>query len=121
MQLTNKEADFCWSALNEIANKVSGKLGYAVARNLRTIGNSLKEYADIKNELINKYGEKSENGDTTLYGASPNFEKYLEEIDEYSNITHDINIMQVSPEEVYKSPLTANVITNIMFMIKEDD
>jgi predicted acetyltransferase len=118
MKLNNEAADFYLSILNIISSKVSGKFGYAVARNIRALKDSLSEYTDIKNKLITEYGEQSNNS-IELRVDSPNFKKYQEEIKEYNVIEHDVDIMQIEPEEVYKSSLTADVISNIMFMIKE--
>lgn len=120
MKLTNETADFYLSVLRIISPKVSGKLGYAVARNIRELSTSLKEYTQIKNSLITKYGEQSEN-EITLSAGSENFQKYQAEISEYAGIEHDINIMPIEPEEIYKSALTADVISNIMFMVKDGD
>jgi predicted acetyltransferase len=118
MRLNNEAADFYLSILNIISSKVSGKFGYAIARNIRALKDSLSEYTDIKNKLITEYGEQSNNS-IELRVDSPNFKKYQEEIKDYNVIEHDVDIMQIEPEEVYKSSLTADVISNIMFMIKE--
>lgn len=120
MNLTNEQADIYLSVLNSISNKVSGKLGYAVARNIRVLKESLSEYTDIKNKLITQYGESKDNT-IELRTDSPNFAKFMTDIKEYNHIEHDVNIMQIEPEEIYKSDLTADIISNIMFMIKEGD
>ena len=120
MNLTNEQADIYLSVLNSISNKVSGKLGYAVARNIRVLKESLSEYTDIKNKLITQYGESKDNT-IELRTDNPNFAKFMADIKEYNHIEHDVNIMQIEPEEIYKSDLTADIISNIMFMIKEGD
>ena len=118
MKITNKKADYYLSVLKIISTKVAGKLGYAVARNIRELSVSLSEYTGIKNDLITKYGEN--NGKEIILSVeSENYKKYQEEIKEYSDIEHDVNIMLVEPEEIYKSTLTADVISNIMFMVKD--
>ena len=37
------------------------------------------------------------------------------------DIKHDVNIMLVDPEDIYKSNLTADVISKIMFMVKDGE
>ena len=120
MKITNEKADYYLSVLKIISTKVTGKLGYAVARNIRELSMSLSEYTGIKNDLITKYGEN--NGKEIILSVeSENYKKYQDEIKEYSNIEHDVNIMLVEPEEIYKSTLTADVISNIMFMVKDGE
>lgn len=120
MNFTNEQADYYLSVLKIISTKVTGKLGYAVARNIRELSMSLHEYTDIKNDLITKYGEN--NGKEIILSVeSENYKKYQDEIKEYSDIEHDVNIMLVEPEEIYKSTLTADVISNIMFMVKDGE
>lgn len=120
MKLNNETADYYLSVLKIISPKVSGKFGYAVARNIRELSTSLKEYTQIKNSLITKYGEQT-NKEIVLSADSENFQKYQTEIKEYAEIEHDVNIMFVGPEEIYKSTLTADIISNIMFMVKDGE
>lgn len=119
MKMTNNEADINLSALKFISKKVSGKFGYAVARNIRELSNSLKEYIQIKNELIAKYGEANGN-EIILNSNSQNFALFQNELREYAEIEHDINIMPIEVEYIYQSTLTADLIDKIMFMIKEE-
>lgn len=118
--IKNEIADSYLWILQKIAQKCTGRLGYAVARNMRVLSESLKEYTERKNELIEKYGNKNENGNYVVINGTDGYRKYLEEIKEYDGIEHDVDIMQVEPEEIYKSSLTADIISNIMFMIKEE-
>lgn len=120
MRIRNDEADFYLSVLKLISIKVTGKLGYAVARNMRALSISLKEYTEVKNNLISKYGEDNGN-EIELKAASENFKLYQAEIAEYASIEHDVDIMQVEAETVFNSPLTADILSNIMFMIKDGE
>lgn len=120
MKITNEKADYYLSVLKIISTKVSGKLGYAVARNIRELSTSLSEYTGIKNTLITKYGEN--NGkEIILSTESENYQKYFQEIKDFADIKHDVNIMLVDPEDIYKSNLTADVISKIMFMVKDGE
>lgn len=120
MILKNLEAERCLSALKLISKKVSGKFGYAVARNIRELNSSLSEYTQLKNELIVKYGEQKGNE----FSLSQNSKKYVDfakEIKPIAEIEHDVPIMLVDAEEVYSSELTADQIGELFFMIKEGD
>lgn len=120
MKICNSEANSYLSALRTISNKATGKFGYAVARNMRTLSQSLKEYLDVRNDLITKYGEKD--GDSIVLNSnSDNFKLYQAEISEIAAIEHDVDIMQVEAEAVFNSTLTADEMSNIMFMIKDGE
>ena len=119
MKISNQVADSYLSALKLISKKVSGKFGYAVARNIRELSNSLKEYIQIKNELIAKYGEVNGN-EISLNTNSENYKDFIKELKEFAEIEHEVNIMEIELEHIYNSSLTADLITSIMFMIKEE-
>lgn len=120
MKLSNNQADIYLSALKDIAPKVTGKFGYAVARNIRELTASLTEYHKTRNDLITKYGEIS-GEEVVLKSTSEFYVKFIDELKTYAEIEHDVNIMAVEPEEIFNSTLTADVINGIMFMIKECD
>ena len=118
--LKNNEVDYYLTVLKSISKDVSGKLGYAVARNIREFNNSLKEYTQFKNELIVKYGEQKGNE----FSLSQNSEKYKDfqnELKPLAEIEHDVPIMFVNAEDVYSSCLTADKIGELFFMIKDGD
>lgn len=119
MRINNKTADCYLAALKLVSKEAKGKFGYAVARNIRELSTSLKEYIHIKNELIVKYG-KCTNNEYVLNMKSKEFIDFQEEIKEIAEIEHDINIMMIEPEYIYQSSLTADLIDNIMFMILEE-
>lgn len=118
MKIKNLDADRYLVALSKVSHKVTGKLGYAVARNMREITESLREYTKIKNELIVKYGDIRGN-EAILNTTSSNFQKFQEEIEEIANIEHEISIMLVDVECVYNSTLSADDISGLLFMFNE--
>lgn len=104
--------------------KHNGKVGYAAARNTRLIQDALTEYTEEERKLILKYGkkEKDENGNETggarLSIESPEFNKFLEELEPYLEIEHEVNIMQVEAADLEK--LTGEEILAVDWMIKEE-
>ena len=119
MKLKNREMSFYLDALNNVAGKVNGMLAYAVARNIRKIGNEVGEYICIKNSNIEKYGELGDDGVSRIVIGSDGFKKYVEAMKEYDNIEHDVDIFTVSPSVLNDSQLNANDIMNIEFMFEE--
>lgn len=119
MKLTNKKMDECFNALNDISEKTNGKLGYAIARNLRKLSEELVEYQSLKDKAIFKYGEKDNNGHTSIIVGSEGYDNFINEMKEYMNIEHDVQIFTVTEEEVLKSDLNAKEMLAIDFMIQE--
>lgn len=122
MKLTNIEMNNVLSNLGNISDKVTGKLAYAVARNMRKIGNEIVDFENIRNKLINKYGTLDENENNyVIKVGTEEHKKFMEEISEYTSIEHDVDIYKVDKEEIFKSNLTAKEIINLDFMIEETD
>lgn len=119
MKLTNVQMDNYLQALKEISEKVTGKFAYAVARNMRKISEELVEYQSLKNNAIFKYGEVGEDGRAAIKVGTEPFNKFMEEMKEYAEITHDVTIQTITKEELLTSPLNANEILTIDFMVEE--
>lgn len=123
MKLTNKKMDEYFLALSKMSEKATGRLGYAIARNLRKLSEELVEYQALKDKAINKYGEIGENGIATIK-VDPNseaFKSFTEDMKEYMDIEHDVQIFMVSEEEVVNSPLNAKEMLAIDFMILKEE
>ena len=118
----NSELKIMLNSLKDVL-KHNGKAGYAAARNTRLIQDALTEYMEEERKLVLKYGtkEKDENGNETgsvrLSIESPGFSKFLEELEQYMEIEHEVNIMQVEAADLEK--LTGEEILAIDWMIKE--
>jgi len=120
MKLTNIQMSNYMSALNKVAqsDKVSGKLAYAIARNMRKISEEGIEYDMLRRKIVEKYGEKTDEG-FAISPDSPDYEKALQEINEIGNITHDVDIFKVSEDLICNSMLNVQDILSIDFMIEE--
>lgn len=119
MKLTNIEMSNHLNSLNQISSKVKGKLGYAVARNIRKISNELIEFENIRLEHIRKYGTENDNGECVIKKDTTEYNQFLIDMQEYATISHDVDIYIIDAEFVMESDLTANEINTIYFMIKE--
>lgn len=122
MKLTNRQMDEYFNALNGVAEKTGGRLGYAIARNLRKLSEELVEYQALRDKAIVKYGSAGENGKYSILVGSEAFDSYIEEMKEYMDISHDVDIFIVDESEVISSPLNAKEMLAIDFMTvhKED-
>lgn len=93
----------------EVSPKASGMLGYAVAKNIRLLGQELTEYTKLRNDLIVKYGEKNGDG-YTIAPNSDNFKDFLTEFSQYQTLDIDVDLMRVDSEVLIDSGLTANLL-----------
>lgn len=121
IKMTNKEMDDLLNGLEELMDKARGKLGYAIAKNYRILSEELNEYTEIKNTAIIKFGEKDNEGHISIQLGTEAHKQYLNEMKQYDDIKSDVNILIVSPEDVYSSNLTAKEVSRILCMIKEDN
>ncbi len=119
MELTNQQIYVYIQNLRSIATKVSGRVAYAVAKNIRKLSAEIVEYENVRDELITKYGEIAENGQTSIQIGSEGYFKFLGEIQEYDDIKQNVDILMLSPDDLYKSDLNADEIMRIDFMISE--
>ena len=121
MKLTNMQMNTYAYALKRLFNKTEGKLSYVIAKNYRMIMNELKEYEDLKDEAIQKYGEFDEDiGQYKLSIESDNFKNFVEDMKPYDDIESDVNILMLKPDDIYSSALTAQDILDISFMIDDE-
>ena len=121
MKLTNIEMFNYLNILKEISNKVYGKLGYAVARNIRKISEENIEYEKIRLECIYKYGTLNENDTYVIKTDTEAYLNFVKDMEEISEISHEIDIYKVDVDTIIKSNLSAQEIFNIDFMIKEEE
>ena len=113
MKLTNGNM---WESI-QILTKVNetGKLGYACARNLRKLIDANKEYMEVRDKLLAKYGKPEEQG---RYSFEPEqAQKFMEELQEYSNIEHDVDVFQVDEDVFYSGNLTTKELYILAWMV----
>lgn len=119
MKFTNFEMSKHLISLNQISNKVTGKLGYAVAKNIRKFSEEIIEFDNIRNSYICEHGVKDDAGNYSIPTNTKEYDDFLIYIEEYAKIENDVDIFMVDSEELYSSSLTASDILNLEFMIKE--
>lgn len=117
-QLTNLEMfNYISNISQELMQKVTGKVAYALAYNLRKMQNELKEYMDFRNELITKYSKELEDGRFGIDIKSVEYQEFIKELAQYDNIVHVIELILIAPEDIYSTELNADDIFTINFMI----
>lgn len=98
-------------------------IGYAAARNTRILKAEAQEYFDLREKLVNEYGEMELDDDgnptgcVSLKFSSPSFPKYSEEIQEWAEIEHEPCVFTISEDEVI-GKLSGTEILEISWMIE---
>lgn len=101
------------------------KLGYAAARNTRLLNTELTEFDKMKNDLIIKYGTKEvdkdgkETGNIVVTPDSDRMNDFLEEMQRYSTITHDVNLFQLNYTDAI-GQLSGKELLDLDFMFKDE-
>ena len=113
--MTNLEAWNCLKVMVDI--KESGRLGFAVAKNMRKLSAELVEYDAKRDELIQRYGSPVGEG---KFSFSPeNAEKFCSEMSEYDGIEFEFEPMKVDEKTFYSGNLTSDQMYALMWMVNE--
>lgn len=115
MMLTNETMFDSLTVLSQAEEK--GMLGYAIAVNRRKIASEVKEWADLRDHLIRKYGTDQGNGQFSMSHEAA--AQFLEELKPYSDITAEVSVMQVTPEVFCGGNLTSQQMFTLGWMVKE--
>jgi len=116
--MKTKEALGIKNYLDSVATDCTGKLGYAVARNIRLLNTELTEYNDKRNELIRKYGTEKD-GNISIAIGTEEHKKFVEEMAQYDDIELEVELMKVNEDVLSNSNLSANSMLVLMdFMVE---
>ncbi len=99
-------------------------VGYIAARNMRILSDALTEYTQFEHEAIIKFGtaDKDSNGKptgtTSIQPNSDSFNKFLEEMKPYQEITQEVSIMFAKFDDVI-GILSGEEILSIDWMLED--
>ena len=115
MTMTNLEAFNCIQLMNGLNE--TGRLGYAIAKNMRKLADELKEYTQKRDELIMKYGTK----ENEQYRIEPkNAKMFLKELEEYDDIEFEYAPHTVSEDIFCSGSLNSQQMYRLAWMVKEE-
>lgn len=116
MKLTNAQIFESIPVLAQAEEK--GMLGFAIARNRRVLAAEVQEYARKRDELLEQFGTKEEDGKFTLTAqAADAFYKALEP---FAQLEVEVAAMQVTPEVFCGGELTSSQMYTLNWMVKEE-
>lgn len=81
--------------------QATGKVGYAIYKNITILNNATKEFRQMQNDLIKKYGQNN-----SINEKSPNWQKFVQELKPLLDIECDVNLFQISEDEIYNEVFT---------------
>nr|DAE09612.1 MAG TPA: Protein of unknown function (DUF1617) [Siphoviridae sp. ctDtx1] len=107
MKLRNEKIVNSIHVLSKLTNMdLNIKVSYAVAKNISKIEKELEVYNKEKSKLINKYGEKDEEGklkknedETVKIIDTESWDKDIKELLEFEN---EIDIHKINEEDLFK-------------------
>ena len=119
--MTNIEMLNRLTYLQSISSKVTGRLGFAVAKNMRKIANECQDFIKIKDDLVRKYGTQTEDGSFVIQQNSESYSKFMDELKVYTDLQCDVDIYSVDEEYLCESNLNADEMLMIEFMVKTEE
>ena len=107
MKLSNEKIVNSITVLSKLTNMdLNIKVSYAIAKNISKIEKELEVYNKEKSKLINKYGEKDEEGklkknedETVKIIDTESWDKDIKELLEFEN---EIDIHKINEEDLFK-------------------
>lgn len=130
MKMKNKQILAIYNNIRPIKQKqLPVKIGFAINKNLATMDDAAKAYEEERMKILDRYGEKDENGLKTSEDGKEYLLKdkkaYKEAMDELWEIETDISIHTVTMNDVEKcdsekfDALTPFELEILEFMIAE--
>lgn len=103
------QADTIRFNLQPILKEADGVTGFVLAYNNNLLNRELREYDEKRNELMNKYGEQTENG----FVLKDN-ENFIKEISPLAEYEIEINFRKIPEEDLMNSNLKADSMAFLM-------
>lgn len=115
MTMTNGEAFNSVQILETL--RETGKLGYAVAKNLRRLKDELTEFYAKREELIRKYGSENEDGSFAIpkEAVTP----FISEFREYESMLFEYSPCKISEDVFCSGNLTSDQMYALDWMVDE--
>jgi hypothetical protein len=104
----------------------TGKLAYAIARNIRKLDIEIKSFEDVRNKLFESYGEAVEEPDEKTGEVKKlkrikkeNIEQFQKEVNEILEKEIEVDIWKIKYVELQPLGLKPIILVPIAFIIEE--
>lgn len=129
MKIKNSQIVNIFNHIGEVKEKnIPVKIGFAINKNIALLNSSARAYEEERKKILDKYGEKDENGNPKVIDgefAIKDHEQYSKELGDLLGIENDIPVHTLPIEEFEKcdnekfDSLTPNDLSVLEFMIEE--
>lgn len=113
MKFTNKKAYD--SYMDMVGLKETGRLGFAIAKNLRKFEAELQEYFAVRGKLIGELCEPTGDGRFSIT------QRYIDALAEYDGIVCDIPVMTVDADTFCSGGLTSQDMYVLDWMVNDEE
>lgn len=96
-----------------------GVTGFVLNHNYKEIFEKIKEYLDLRNIVIQKYGEMTDDG-TYEITDEEQLQKADKELSDYGSLKVSVDIVKIPEEKTVESNLTAAQLMSLSWMIKSN-
>lgn len=114
-QLLN--ADKAIEALGESKN-LKAKTAYTVAKDIKMINEEVDNYKKVFNDMLLKYGHEQD-GNYVISEQDETFPVFIKEHNELVNTELDLNLVQLSIDDLDGAELTPNQLIALDFLISD--
>ena len=92
-----------------------GVTGFVLNHNYKEIFEKIKEYLDLRNTVIQKYGEMSEDGTYEIVDEE-SLQKADKELSDYGSLKVSVDIVKIPEEKTVEGNLTAAQLMSLSWM-----
>lgn len=122
MQLKNKQIVDAQSALGKMLNTaLPVKQSYHIKKTLESVKKQAVFLEEQRSELVKKYGVEKDGNYSIPDGDIEARKKFFEEYKELLDLEEEIDVRQLTLDELDRVELTANELESVEFILKIED
>lgn len=123
MQLKNKQIVDAQPALDKMLNTaLPAKQSYHIKKTLESVKKQATFLNEQRSELIKKYGKENKAGTYEIFGTDNEaLKKFHSEFSSLLDLEEEIDVRQLTLDELDRVELTANELESIEFMLKIEE
>ena len=118
-EYTNKQMTTFLKSAMTCLPYAKGITGFVLNHNYKEIFEKTKEYLDLRNAVIKKYGEEAEDGSYEIIDDEQ-LAKANKELADYDELKVSVDIIKIPEEKTVESNLSAAQLMSLSWMIKSN-
>ena len=100
-------------------SNATGITGFVLNHNYTAIFEKVKPYLNVRNEIIEKYGEEADDGSFIIVDDEK-LEQANKELQDYADLKISVDIVKIPEEKTLESGLTSAQLMSLSWMIKSN-